>query len=1358
MTDPDRFIPAPALQTPCKGIATPLHAHLDLWPHPLTSAGRRADITWAVPDGASVADAIAACWLNADPGPDPAAAGMPDIAVALDGVVIPREAWGATPLEGGQHLTLRTVVRGGGDSDPLAIILTIAVLVVAPYLGGLVEGLPAIAALGAEAAAVAGALTAAAVTVAGGLIINALVTPRGPEGLDPQTAARPIFSLNGGANRARLYEPLLLVMGRHRVFPDLGAQPWTEFSGDDQYLNMILNFGLGDQGIDAADLMIGTTPLLDFEGATAAILRSEHCDWPANVDTIAGQLLEDTEWVQRTSSAGTYRLDIDIVATLYEVSTSTGAVSPLLRELHYDYRPHGTSDPWSARTVTLGGSATDDRPARDTIRQSLRIDLPGPDRQWDIRIRRGQDPVDETHIVDQINWTALRSYQRDTADYAGQTRACIRLPASAQASGQLPRIHADVAARIPASIDPAAAHTATRNPAWILLAFLRGGRIAGRLSWGLGLPDARIDFEALAAWAAWCDAHGPVLRCDLVLDRVLPVAEVIRTICQCGRATPSWASGKLGVIWEEAATPVTALVTPGNIVQASLRVTWGAEQPADEIAVRYLDPDADWQYQTIRRAMPGVVSPTRTATVTLSGVTSAAQAAMEANLQAARQLYHRRRLVWEMAAEGLSIARGDVVRLTHSLIDGGQTGRLADVITEATDGSAPQRWDTGTRLEMASRADQAARPHYMMLRLPDGTLHTSAVTAGAGALVVPETPLPEGWDDEGSRPGDVLWRFYGADDAPARGRIVAVEPVSDTRIRLEAIDEDSRYHAAAAADLATPLPLPVRQTPRVLHAALSQRPTPGGAVHMTLRLTVAGPWRGATVRILSDGLWRRVAEITDGSTVADWSADSARLSRIEITPGSRAAPLGPVYRLTRLAGGDQTDLPEISPTAGPPAPPVLAGVYVDATGASVTARLDLYHPAPAAVSAFDIRLEGPGGLRRTTRVAGADAARLTLDPKRIGSWLVVVRALGFGGAASEAVEAQFTLGRDLVEPDNVPEFRVRISGDLAYLTWGSAGPVTDHYHLRHLGAGLTGGWARAVDLETDVTGHSAIVPALAGQYLIRAVSSFGLPSPEASAVRPDAAALDDLNAVLTLTQQPAWAGLKSPGVQVVDGDLEMIPANAPAPPDDLPDGIASMGTYEFAAPADLGEVYTSRLTARLAGYGYQTDNTIAGWPPLARLGPLSGTAPEATDIILEMRTTGDDPAAPTAAWTDWRRFAIGDYTARGFEFRLVLRSHAAGVAVRVTELVVKIDMPDRVAGGRDIPCPPEGVTVTFEPPFKERPAILVTGQELPFGAVERRTGVTRAGFRTRFVDASGSGVHCSFNWGAVGYGRVQSGI
>jgi len=916
----------------------------DLWPHPLTAQGRLPALTIAPDAARTLAEAVALIWPDRP-------TGLP-VVVTLDGITIPEASWAVTPVRPGQHMVLRATVAGGDDSNPIAIIATIATVALAAWGGpALVSALGGTALTAAGTPTLASAVASAAIATVGGLVVNSLVPTRDPGGPDSGQGQRRDYSLSGGQNRARPYEPQILVLGRHRVFPDMGAAPWTEFRGDEQYLNLILHFGLGD--LEISELSIGPTPFEQFDGATVQILRGERCTWPANVDTQDGQALEDTDWVSRQTSDDTYRLDVDVVASLFSVSKKSGEVGPQDRDFQIRYRPAGSSGAWKTRTINLKSADNPSRgrkppsessetqvetrqsdgyswwrvrtvtePAwkrerndipfrwggwsdwilesappsarspRDALRRTIRIDLPAPARQWEVEFRRTTEPSSKDNVSDTITVTALRSFQPDTADYTGQTRACVRMRASEQLSGQLPQIHALAQHKIRTS-KRGATRRLSRNPAWILLAFLRGEQIGSRLVWGCGLPDSRIDLNAIAAWAAWCAAHTPVLRCDLVLDRATSMARTIRTICQCGRASPTWSSGKLGVVWDAADTPVTALVTPGNVIQGSMSITWANEQPADEIVVSYIDPDADWQQQTLRRAMPGVDAPVTSTTITLEGVTDPKQAALEANLQAARQLYHRRRLAWEMEAEGLAIARGDAIRVSHSLIDGGRTGRLEAVRIDTTGDAMSQIWDPGETLDTSGAA-----AHYMMLRLPDGRLHTSQVSATPDGMLAPTAPLPSDWKAGDARAQDVIWRFYAADRPPAPMRVTAVEPVSDRRVRIEAIDESALYHAAATSDLTHPLPLPKRQVPRVMDATFSQGPLHDGSAEITLRLTVAGAWRGATVRARQSGTWQVVARLNDGETIATWRVERAGLLEVEIVPGSLAAPTGPIYTTT----------------------------------------------------------------------------------------------------------------------------------------------------------------------------------------------------------------------------------------------------------------------------------------------------------------------------------------------------------------------------------------------------------------------------------------------------------------------------
>jgi hypothetical protein len=373
-------------------------------------------------------------------------------------------------------------------------------------------------------------------------------------------------------------------------------------------------------------------------------------------------------------------------------------------------------------------------------------------------------------------------YQNDTADYSGQNRFALRIKASAQLQGQLQNFSAIASARCPVWTGTEFEYRETSNPAWWFLWYAKGKIVDNGRIYGAGLDDNQIDIEGIKAWAIFCDQKQ--LTFNYVLTQELSVHDVLTKIARAGRASYSWQTGKLGVVFDQANLPVVAMISPFNIRAGSFEVAYVNDQTADNIVVNFVNPDRDWQIDNVRVEVPNTIKTNTTATLDLEGCTNVNMAAREANLIAASQFFHRRRVSWEMDIEGILATRGDVVQASHDLTVWSFSGRVlaADRTTIKLDRKVPSG-GTG----------------FLSLRSPTNEIIIIQVTSNLGDVdeldisFLPESfPVPS--EDPDANPLDWAWQFDPLATPGRRLKIVEVQPASKDVVRFVAIDDDPNYY------------------------------------------------------------------------------------------------------------------------------------------------------------------------------------------------------------------------------------------------------------------------------------------------------------------------------------------------------------------------------------------------------------------------------------------------------------------------------------------------------------------------------------------------------------------------------------
>lgn len=345
-------------------------------------------------------------------------------------------------------------------------------------------------------------------------------------------------------------------------------------------------------------------------------------------------------------------------------------------------------------------------------------------------------------------------------------------------------------------------------------------------------------------------------------------------------------------------------------------------------------------------------------------------------------------------------------------------------------------------------------------------------------------------------------------------------------------------------------------------------------------------------------------------------------------------------------------------------------------------------------------------------------------------------------------------------PSDVTGLKISVVDNMSTLSWN---PIPDydssHYWMKFSTATSAAGWDSSVDLNEHIDATSIQVPAMVGTYLLKAVDRSGSVSANAALIVSNTTSITKLNVVELVEEAPEWSGEKT-DTFAQDGALRLDYADDWFSVEEWfsgddwflgENGIVATGSYAGSEIVDLGEVYTSRVSASLTVGGL---NEASDWFDGGDWFSDDWFAVDASSYgaVVQIATTSDDPA--DEIWSDWQNLVVGDYTARAFKFRLILTSSQFGVSPIVSELSLQIDMPDRVEAGSDIECPVGGVTVTFDAPFRSLTGIAFNDQEMQPGDVAETVAKSETSFTRKYKNSSGTDVSRSFDYVAKGYGRV----
>lgn len=426
-----------------------------------------------------------------------------------------------------------------------------------------------------------------------------------------------------------------------------------------------------------------------------------------------------------------------------------------------------------------------------------------------------------------------------------------------------------------------------------------------------------------------------------------------------------------------------------------------------------------------------------------------------------------------------------------------------------------------------------------------------------------------------------------------------------------------------------------------------------------------------------------------------------------------------------------------------------------------------WNPVPEAVSYLVSYSIGEGNQVKLPETSSNDVEILNAEP---GMYYVTVVAVSSLNVRSVPANGSKEIIGKTLPPGNVENFSLLPMANTAYLSWDKSTDldvlIGGSVRVRWTPNTDNPVWRNSIDIVPALAGSAsrAQAPLLSGTYMAKFLDSSGVASNEEAIIVTTIPTPLALNVVETITESSSFDGAKT-NMEYFE-EYEGIALAAALPIDSITDniddivnwdfagGVSPEGVYDFSNIFDLGQSYSSKVTAHLLAEAVDVadfidlrEELIDDWTD------LDGDFIDDVNAEVFVRTTEDDPNGAEPVWTEWKRFFVGEYKARAFQFQVRAKSESVSHNIIIKELSIAIDMPDRVVNISGIISGTDSYDVVYEAPFKEKPTIGITAEDLSSGDKYEITNNTRTGFTIVFKDSTNAPVSRTFNVLAKGYGR-----
>lgn len=419
-------------------------------------------------------------------------------------------------------------------------------------------------------------------------------------------------SVRESRNQARPHGRIPVLFGRHRIYPDIAANPHTQIIGGKQYFTQLFCGGYKDYVIDVNSFKLGETYITELSqtkniasilaGADPVIRleimqngeRSNIYPDCVHEDAVNAPLKNKTDEglpgaIIRSTPDKTDSINIDILLPngigQYD---NEGGLKPASVSVSALYKK--TGEPDSAYQI-LGSFGDIAGAELKTKRYQITKNNLAPG-GYTVKIERLTPDSADNKVIDQVYLGSIRSSKSVRPIRAERqndlTIIAMSVLATSRLNGVLEQLNYVATSKLPVYAGDGTGGlywlnaAETRNPAAALLYALQG-RAAQQ-----SVDSGDIDWPSFEAFYAWCEEKN--YACNAYLAEPVTIADMLRMIGGTSRAEVLRIDSKVSVVQDVERYSPVQLFTPKNTVSYSVTM-FNADIP-DAISLRYIDEDA----------------------------------------------------------------------------------------------------------------------------------------------------------------------------------------------------------------------------------------------------------------------------------------------------------------------------------------------------------------------------------------------------------------------------------------------------------------------------------------------------------------------------------------------------------------------------------------------------------------------------------------------------------------------------------------------------------------------------------------------------------------------------------------------